>query len=220
MVKNENIPKRIITWLIALAAFVLVAYNSVYVKKLSTVKASAAARYFNPTVYARNYLDKRLPLAIERALPLTDLFSSLKTGKDSLFEKYGHALGIGNIRYFLVKGTGKVASLNEDDILISLTTDSGAASVRLATVFVFGNAVRDASGLIDINDFSNTMDFNNVSAEINKIIRTEILPPFVKSVNKGDSLNFVAALELNKVHVNTNNLTLIPIRLNSYPLKK
>lgn len=209
--------KQLLAWLIAIIALTLVGYNSIYIRKLSEVKASAAAKYFNASVYARNYFDKRLIPSLDKAVPLPALFTAIEQQPDSAFEKYGHALGIGNIRYFLVQGRAKVASINPDDIELSLISDSNSVKLNIATVYVFGNSVRDGSGLIDINDFSNTMDFNNVSAEINKIIRNEVLPPFTGKVKQGDVINFTAALELNKAHVNINNLTLIPVRLQIAP---
>jgi predicted lipoprotein len=108
-----------------------------------------------------------LPDAVE----INQLLSLLQINKEQTFEKYGHALGIGNIRYFLVKGEGQVTSINENDVIVLAKADSNQKSIRIATEFVFGNAIRDASGRIDINEFANTMDFNNVSEEIKKIVR-------------------------------------------------
>jgi predicted lipoprotein len=78
---------------------------------------------------------------------------------------------------------------------------------------VYGNAVRDASGLIDINEFTNTTDLNNVSAEINNIIRKEVLPPFMAKMKKGDVISFYGAIELNKEHLKTDKIEIIPISL-------
>src|SRR4029078_9801703 len=124
-----------------------------------------------------------------------------------------HALGIGNIRYFLVKGQGQVVSVNENDVSILARADTNQTALKMATEFVFGNAIRDASGKIDINEFANTMDFNNVSAEINKIVRAEVLPQFKANVKKGDSLQFAGAIELNREHLNTNDIEVIPVQV-------
>jgi hypothetical protein len=57
------------------------------------------------------------------------------------------------------------------------------------------------------------MDFNNVSAEINKIVRAEVLPAFKKSVVKEDTVQFAGALELNKEHLNVGDIEIIPVEL-------
>jgi predicted lipoprotein len=112
-----------------------------------------------------------------------------------------------------VKGKGTITSINEDDIAVSL--DSSKQSITVATEYIFGNAVRDATGLININEFNNTMDFNNISAELNKIIREKVLPPFKQQAKKGDRIAFTGAIELNKEHLDLSNIEVMPVRVMS-----
>lgn len=203
--------KKIIKYAAGIILLLIVAYNSVYFRKLDEVKASSSK--FDAKAFARNYFDNKLIPSLPHAVEINQLLSLLQTNKEQTFEKYGHALGIGNIRYFLVKGEGQVTSINENDVIVLAKADSNQKPIRIATEFVFGNAIRDASGRIDINEFANTMDFNNVSAEINKIVRAEVLPAFKKSVVKEDTLQFAGALELNKEHLNIENIEIIPVQL-------
>ena len=203
--------KKILKYGMGLLVVVLVGYNSVYFKKLSEVKASSSQ--FDAKVYARNYFDNKLIPSVADAVEINQLLSLLEHDKVQAFDKYSYALGIGNIRYFLVKGEGLVTSVNENDISLAAKKDTNQTDLRIATEFVFGNAVRDASGKININEFANTMDFNNVSAEINKIIRTEVLPPFKSNVKRGDTVQFSGAIELNREHLNTNDIEIIPVQL-------
>lgn len=203
--------KKIVKYAVGIIVLIIVAYNSVYFRKLDEVKASSSK--FDAKTYARNYFNNKLLPSLSNAVELNQLMFLLQTNKEQTFDKYGHALGIGNIRYFLVKGEGEVTSINENDVTVVAKPDTNQKTIRIATEFVFGNAIRDASGKIDINEFSNTMDFNNVSAEINKIIRAEVLPPFKKTVVKGDSVQFAGALELNKEHLDVEDIEVIPIQL-------
>jgi hypothetical protein len=57
------------------------------------------------------------------------------------------------------------------------------------------------------------MDFNNVSAEINKLIRKRVVPPFKSSVKKGDRVTFHGAIELNREHLQVNDIEIIPVSL-------
>ena len=189
----------------------LVAYNSVYVKPLDQVKAAGSAQttVFAADAYAHTFWTAKLkPVTSTTATDLSTLLPLLKTDEKKAFDTYSHALGIGNIRYFLVKGEGTVASVGDNTIKVSLPTGE---TVQLATEFIFGNAARDASGIIQITDFDNTTDLNSVSAALNDIIRKQVVPPLKAMATPGRRLNFVGALELNQAHVHLNELVLIPI---------
>lgn len=201
-----------IRYLLFVAVFALLAYNSVYFKKLDEVKAGAAA--FDAAGYAKDFWEKKLTPGLSKAVGLGELITQLKTEKEKAFVQHSHALGIGNIRYFLVKGKGIVTDVSENEVSVTLAgAGENAENVRIATEYIFGNAVRDASGAIDINAFTNSMDFNNVSAEINKLIREKVVPPFKSDVKKGDYVAFHGAIELNREHLQLNNIEIIPVSL-------
>src|SRR5215831_619555 len=194
-------------------AIIIVAYNSVYFKKLDEVKASKAATEFNAAQYAQTFWNTKLIPNLSKAVDLNQLTAMLSTDPAKSFDTYSHVLGIGNLRYFLVKGKGTITSVNEDDVRVLLQSDSSKKTITIATEYIFGNAVRDATGLININEFKNTMDFNNVSAEINKIIREKVVPSFKQKVKKGDIINFIGAIELNKEHLDLSKIEVIPVSL-------
>lgn len=196
-----------IRYLLYVAVVALLAYNSVYIKKLDDVKAGTAA--FNAAGYAQDFWDKKLTPGLSKAVDLNALTTLLKTDQDKAFTEHSHALGIGNIRYFLVKGEGVVQDVKENEVTVEVSD----REVRIATEYIFGNAVRDASGAVNINAFTNSMDFNNVSAEINKLIREKVVPPFRSTVKKGDRVAFHGAIELNRAHLQVNDIEIIPVHL-------
>lgn len=203
--------KKLLKYVVGIIVLIVVGYNSVYFRKLDEIKASSSK--FDAKAYARNYFNNKLMPSLSNAVEINRLLLLLEANKEQAFEKYSHALGIGNIRYFLIRGEGLITSINENDVLVVSKADTNQKVLRIATEFVFGNAIRDASGKIDINEFSNTMDFNNVSAEINKIVRTKVLPAFKASVKKGDVIQFAGAIELNKEHLNVEDIEVIPVQL-------
>ncbi|MBD0367146.1 MAG: DUF2291 domain-containing protein [Flavisolibacter sp.] len=210
-IEGQGAWRNVFKYTIVIIVLIVVAYNSVYFKKLDEVKASSAS--FDAKAYAKKYFHEKLPPALNEAVEINQLIELLQTNKENTFNRYSHALGIGNIRYFLVKGEGEVASINENDVSLLMKTDTTQKVIKIATEFVFGNAIRDASGLIDINEFTNTMDFNNVSAEVNNIVRNEVLPPFKAAVKKGDRIQFIGAIELNREHLNLEQIEVIPVSL-------
>ncbi len=205
--------RKAIKYILVSLVVLLVLYNSVYFKKLDEVKAASASKEFNAPVYAQNFWSNKLMPGLSKASEINHLVSLLKADPENTFTTYSHALGIGNITYFLVSGKGEVTAINESSVSVMIKGDSSQQVIQIATDYIFGNAVRDASGAVNINEFTNTMDFNNVSAEINKIIRTEVLPPFKQLVKKGSIVEFTGAIELNKEHVKLDNIEVIPVSL-------
>jgi predicted lipoprotein len=201
--------KKKFKYVVAIIVVVFLAWNSVYFKKLSEVKASAV-KQFNATAYARNYIDKQLLPSVGKAPQIDQLIAQLKSKPDSTFKSYSHALDIGNIRFFMTSGQGTVTSIDDNDVYL-LTQNK--QTVKLATEYIFGNALRDAPGIININDFANTMDLNHISDEVNKIVRNEVIPPFKSKVKIGSTVTFAGAFELNQEHINLNNIEIIPVSL-------
>ena len=195
-----------IFWIVLIA---VVGYNSVYIKKLNEVKA-AETKAFNAKDYARDYLYKKLPALYNKAPDMEQLIAALKANPSSAFTTYSHSLNKGETGYFLVAGEGEVTRIDDSNTFIKL---KGGSSVKLATEYIFGNTVRDAAGLISMDEFTNSMDINNVSEEINKLIKTEVLPPFKEKVKKGDLVQFKGCIEMNQSSLKLEDIEIVPVAL-------
>lgn len=198
-----------IKYSIGFVGFALLAYNSIYFKKLDEVKA-AATKQFDAVAFAQTFLKDKLEPQLKSAIDINELTVLLSSAKDKTFDTYAHATAIGSIRYFLVKGEGTITAIHENDISLQVKQ----LPLTLAAEFIYGNAVRDASGLFDMGLFTNTMDMNNVSAELNNIIRNKVVNPFKIKVKVGDKVRFTGAIELNQERLNLHNIEVIPIVLN------
>jgi len=205
--------RKSIKYILWVAVILVVAYSSVYFKKLSDVKA-AAAKGFDAAAYANNYFYKQLPPAIAEAPDVDKLIAMIKTDTSAAFKSYGHALAIGTTRYFLVQGKGTIVNIDDNGVWVS--TPAGN-TVLLGTEYVYGNALRDASGLVDINKFSNTMDLNNISAEVDRIVRTKILPAVKPQFKKGSKIIFSGAVGLNQAHLQLEDMEITPVSLKIIP---
>lgn len=208
---------QVLKYIVVAVIIIAVGYNAVYFKKLDEAKASRLNKEFNAAQYAQIFWNNKLMPNLNKAIDITQLTTLLSKDATKTFDTYSHALGIGNLRYFLVKGKGVAESINEDDVVLLIKSDSGKQSVILATEYVFGNEVRDATGLIDINEFNNMMDFNNVSAELNGIIRQRVLPSFRSVLKKGNTVAFVGAVEFNQEHLKLDGMEIIPVSLEITP---
>jgi predicted lipoprotein len=198
---------QMLKYLLIAATILLLGYNSIEIKPLDKVKK--AGQKFDAVAYARDFLNKKMPPVFEKATSISDLVTALSADKNKAFNDLSHAVSIGNVRHFLVKGEGVISKINEDDIVLTVKDKM----VYIATEFIYGSSIRDAAGLFDIKQFTNNADMNNISAEINKIIRMELLPPFKRKVKIGDTVQFIGALELNQEHPVLDNFEVLPIDL-------
>ena len=190
----------------------LVAYKSVYINKLSDMKMAADTEFDAPA-FSKKLWDEKLPAKLSSAVELATFIRSVQANAEEAFSKYSNVLGIGNYRYALIKTEGVVADINEDDISLQVKLGDSFMMTKLATEFIYGNAIRDASGLVDVKDFPNTMDLNNISEGLNKIVREMVLPAFKTAVKKGDKLIVAGAIEIKKQNIKWNELEIIPVQL-------
>lgn len=206
-------PKKLLKYGILAAVIALLAYKSVYIKKLSEVRAAAGTEKFDAVAFAGKLWKEQMPAPIEKAVDLAGLFGSLQTDAAKTFEIAGHSTGITNTASFMVHSSGQVTAVNEDEIEVSVPAGDSLLRVKIATEYIYGNTIRDASGLVDIRDFTHTADLNNISEELNKIVRKTILPSFKAAVKKGDRVEFTGALELNREHLKLAEPEIIPVKL-------
>lgn len=196
-----------LAWVIGLG---VVLYNSVYFKRLDEAKTTAVSS-FDAVGYAQNFWKTKLLPATEKATDLNTLVPLLKTDPDKAFSTYSHALGIGNIRYFLVKGQGRIINVQPDEVTLEVPVGSSAQPIKLEMELIYGNAVRDASGIIRIQDFETTADLNALSEQLNKIVRDNVVSTAKTQLRKGSEISFAGAIELNKAHLKLNEIEVIPI---------
>lgn len=201
-----------IKYSLLLAVILLLAYNSVYFKKLSEVKAVAPDK-FDAGSFTKKLWDEKLPARLDSAVDLAALITAIEAQPQDALNKYTNALAIGNYRYAMVKTAGEVVELNEDDLLLQLPFSDSLLKVRIATEFIYGNAVRDASGLVEVRSFPNTTDLSGISEELNRTVKKTVLAPFKKLVKKGDKVAVTGAIEINKAHINWTEPEIIPVRL-------
>lgn len=190
----------------------MLAYQSVYFEKLSTRKASAIDE-FDATEFSKKLWDEKMSSKIDSAVRLDVLINSVGKDGETAINKYTNALAIGNYRYALVKLDADVLEVKADEVILGTSHNDSILTVNLATEFIYGNAIRDASGLVQVKDFPNTTHLNGISEGLNKIIRTSVLPTFKSEIKKGDRVNIVAAVELNKEHIHWQGIELLPVRV-------
>lgn len=201
-----------IKYSLLVAVIALLGYKTVYFEKLSTRKNNTAAE-FDAVTFSKKMWKEKMPAKMDSAIQLIALMDAITKDSDAAINKYTNAMAIGNYRYALVKMEGIVMDVKEDEVLLTVKHNDSLLTVNLATEFVYGNAVRDASALVQVKDFPNTNNLSSISEELNKIIRSSILPSFKTAVKKGSIVEVVAAIEINKEHIHWQGIELLPVRL-------
>ncbi len=206
--------KKFSLYFILFLCFGLLAYNSVYFKKLSEMK-KATENQLDAGVYAKNLWEGELQTSINSAIELPLLLKSINENADAAFEQNTHALAIGNYRYAMVKLKGKIIAVNENEVLVSVALPHADSllTVAITTEFVYGNAVRDASGLLDAKDFNNASDLNNIAEALNELVRKNIVPEIRKTTKQNNKLEIIGAVQLNREHVAKEMFEIIPLKI-------
>lgn len=215
-VKNNQVNKFIKYGLFSVV-IALLGYKSVYIEKLSARKVNNTESKFDAVAYTSKLWKEKMPATIDSAVDIGVLMQAINTNPSQAFDQHTHALAIGNYRYALVKATAVVADVSADEVKLNMTNGDSLISMTLATEFIYGNAIRDASGLIQVKDYPNSSDLNAISEGLNTIVRKQVLPAFKQTVKKGDKLSIVAAIELNKNHIHWQGLELQPLRVTIIP---
>jgi predicted lipoprotein len=205
--------KKWLKYIVLIAVAGLLAYNSMYFKKLDA-KKEVAETELKPAEFAQKFWATKFTAYLDSAVEINSFVKMLQENPAAVFEKYSKTQGIGNVSFFLVKGEGLITDVQEDNVIVLAKAGAAALTVKLNTGIYFGNAVRDVTGLISMGDFSNTMDFNSVSSELNKIVRIQVILPFKAKAVKGTTVQFVGCVEINKEQINTDNIQLLPVKLN------
>jgi predicted lipoprotein len=146
-----------------------------------------------------------------QAVDARTLLAALDENSPAAAEKYGHRTGIGGKVFFFVSGEGRVSAVDESGVWLDVDA-SGPTRLVLITGPIFGNALRDATGLLHIRDFS-SFDFNSLSGELNRLAEARVQPQLRARLSAGSAVSFIAAGELDDASSEAAVLKLVPIRV-------
>jgi predicted lipoprotein len=187
---------------------VVALYNSVYFEKLDAKKAQDSIKNFNPADRAKYFWEHELDEILTSAIDLELFDSQLEANPESLIRQHGKAIGLTSTYCFLVQGS---ATQEPGSREIPVDMKDGYADYTLLTKYIFGNAARDATGYFNIDDFDNTMDFNAVATELNKLVLEREIPK-LDSLSAGETIKFVGALEINSENI-PGQIGIIPLKI-------
>ncbi|MHC4680630.1 MAG: DUF2291 family protein, partial [Planctomycetota bacterium] len=190
--------KKVCKYAVAAVIIAFLVYYGIYFENLEAVKQQRQRETFNAAEYARDFWDNQLLSILDQAVGAKDLIGLFNTNMNEAVRRYGKAPGVSRVYAYLIEGEGIILTIGEDSLEASIREPQTNPDVKILTGFyIAGNAVRDASGLIDVSEFSDTMKFNEISGEINKIVVKEVIGPFLsKEPQAGKTIRFLGATQV------------------------
>ena len=163
-----------------------------------------------PDVAAREFWDTRLAKSLDRAVDTQVLLAEIRSDAIAAKKKHSRRLGLGGSYYYFLGGTGRV--VKKDTASIGVALGSGdQPDVVIETGPLFGNAVRDGTGLIDVNDYPNSQDFNRLSEELNKLVKTRVLISLRERAAVGSRVRFTGVAEVADEDTDLRPLRVVPV---------
>lgn len=181
-----------------------------HVVSLEEMRAQTAAAVFNPVDFVDRFWQGPLLDAAGSAVDAAGLLAAFEQDFDAAVDRHGHRLGLSRASCFLVSGQGRITVVDALSVRISLGPDN-QGEILIGTGPVFGNAIRDGSGLLDISDFANIQDFNAISAEINRRVEEQVLPVLDERGVVGAEVHFVGGVEVADTGTAPSSLRLVPV---------
>lgn len=144
-----------------------------------------------------------LPGLKEKAVDLSGFLKEAGGDISSLAEKYGKRTQADSAVSFTVKGTAEVVDINTESragyLEVKLDNYGGSEIIKLQIGPVFkGTAVRDSSDDIRFEDYTNQVDYAEVSKEIHDIISETIISQGDMETLKGKTIEFEGCFTLDK----------------------
>ncbi|TVR71879.1 MAG: DUF2291 family protein [Marinilabiliales bacterium] len=202
--------KKAVNYIAGSLLVVVVIVLSIDIHSLDRERRRPVSEAFDVEEYVGHLWENLMPERLAEAADLSYLLELLGEDPDEAFDNYSHKLGISNTYYFYVSGSGVVEGIGEETVTVTVNE---TITTELETTFVFGNAVRDGSGLVDIDEFLNMMDFNMVSVYLNRKVKSEVIEPFMEELEPGTRIRFTGAAEINRLQDLPDPLRLIPIQI-------
>ena len=126
---------------------------------------SAAAKFVEPI-----WTGKVLPTIQEKAQDIAKILPEIRADPNAAGQKYGRREATNPYNY-MVKGTGKVTELHTESqagtAIVEIPGLVEKVALQIGPV-VRGTALRDATGLVSFNQFTNQLEYADVSKELNR----------------------------------------------------
>jgi predicted lipoprotein len=166
---------------------------------------------FNPTAFAEKFWSEQLLKSLDNAVKAEALLPAIRANPAEARKKFSRSVGVSESYTYFVSGKGRVLAVGEDEIALAVTAGATNAEVSLQIGLLFSNAVRDGTGLLNVNDYPNSQDFNAISEALNRLIEARVQPKLREQAKVGATIHFVGCAEVNDETTDLKPLQIVPI---------
>jgi len=205
---------RAIRWFIALVATtgICLVFPLFHVVQLKTASAEKVAATFNATTFAEAFWTNQLLASLDKTVKTDVLLPSIQTDAAAAKKQFSRSVGLSENYFYFISGSGRVVSVSDDAVSLAITAGSTNTDISLQTGLVFGDSVRDGTGLINANDYANSQDYNDISAALDHIVETHVLPRLREQAKVGAKISFAGCAEVDDESTDLKPLKVIPIQ--------
>lgn len=152
----------------------------------SAAEGRAAEASFDAGAFAERFWNERLIPHLNTATPVNEVLVAMAKDPAKALEQHGHKVGIGTTSYYFVRGGGEVLSVERSRAIV----DTGAGKVAIRLGPVFGNTIRDGTGLLELGDAPGIEAFNALSAALNQKVEQSVIAPAREISQPGARITF------------------------------
>lgn len=181
-----------------------------HVVPLKAARQQTAEAGFDARTYVDTFWSGPLHQAAAQAVDASELLGALRADPAAAAQRLGHRLGLSGSASYFVAGHGHITAVTADAVSIALQAD-GPAVIVIELGPIFGNAVRDGCGLLDVSAFPNAQDFNALSTEINRRVEEQVFPLLTARAAVGTEIRFVGGVEVADADGAPATLNVVPV---------
>ncbi|WP_164863459.1 DUF2291 family protein [Agromyces sp. LHK192] len=197
-------------WMIWTVGLVVVAVAAVMSTKFISIEdaeAAASGQTFDPAAYADERFESEIaPQIEEESVDLATLLTDLQGGADEA--EFGNTPGAGSSYSFPVEFTGVAGAPNGS--ILPVTVEGVPSDVVVQVQIgpaINGTAVRDVTGTVSFNEFTNQLEFQEVATELNNLVRDGVLADVDPASLEGKTVHVVGAF----TRVNPALVSVVPV---------
>jgi predicted lipoprotein len=190
------------------------------IKPLQPAANSGTAGVADTTGDANSFVEpiwksKVIPAILAKAVDAVVLLPEIRANPEAAGEKYGRREATNPFNY-MIKGSGKVTQVNTESRAGTMTVevDNGSnhetINLQIGPV-VIGTALRDATGLVNFNQFTNQIDYAGVSKEMNLRAIKDALAGNAPASFAGKTIQFFGAFTFDPK--STSPIRVTPVKL-------
>jgi predicted lipoprotein len=201
-------------WLAVAVVLLLLLFPPFHIRPLGVV-AAAAPGAIDVRRFAQRFWTEKLAQPAITPIDVREVIALLNDPGAADRTPLGHRTGIGGKPYFFIAGRGRVVAIDSAGVWLS-EDSSDHRQLLLPTGPLFGDALRDATGLLRLDDFTSS-DFNALSAALNTQAEAVVHKLLNSSLQAGAWVDFLGAAAIDDATAPEPFLRLVPVRAGVQP---